>query len=209
MNAHPTHEIEIVELSGDGDVWRLSLFDDRLQLRSHAGTTLDVIRREALPLRLLVVDSLLAPRTIVVSFADGDRRSFQLEVEEFEQFREWLGPPTRADLLIALNRRLRFMLPVGLILMLFALPVLGDPPQTDFIALGMGAALVMLGLLNRYRPSRWLFLFDAAWFCGLSLRILVDITRGASEWWFIFIILGLWLTSSGVTHFRAFRLASD
>ncbi|MCA9520595.1 MAG: hypothetical protein KC609_06465 [Myxococcales bacterium] len=205
---HPIHELEAIELSGDGDLWQLSLYSDRLQLRSHGGTVLDVIRREVLPLRLLVVDSLLAPRTIVVSFSDGDRRSFQLEREEFDQFRGWLGPPTRADLIIALNRRLRFMLPIGLMLMLLSLPIAGDPPKADFIGMGMGAVLVVLGLLNRYKPSRWLFLIDAAWFCGLSLRILFDITRGASEWWFVFIILGLWLTSSGITHFRVYRSAT-
>jgi hypothetical protein len=136
----PLARYEIDEAGTPGLHWELSLYADRICLegpdakRHHIDWTERHERVQAHD-RVLFV-----PRVMFVKLGKKSVM-FQLEPEALAAVKAWIGPPTIEDLKLSLKRRLNWVLPVGILFVLTALPVGGLPWET--VSFGLGLALIL------------------------------------------------------------------
>ena len=135
---------------------------------------------------------------------------FKLESAQAATLDGWLGPPTIKGLKIALRRRLRWGLPIGILFVFSSIPLSADPGAGleavpfDALSAFLGASLIFISFLSRIWPRRILFLMDSVWFSLLALDVAVDIFRGASILW-IFLVCVLFLGAKGsLMEYRRF-----
>jgi hypothetical protein len=189
--------------------WKLTIFPGRLRLESSKGMTAEFYRAE-LPDKVRVVNNILLRRVFVVTL---DRRTtFRLEPDNFQLLQEWIGPPTRADLVNALKRRTSGIFVA--ILYCSAVPVAfskADPGIGNLIAIFYG--LVGLALLFSYliavrAPSRLYFLMDgicAAWWAiTIALYMLPSWSQFSSTRRFLYPLFAVIVIGAALTAFRKY-----
>jgi hypothetical protein len=199
--AEPLASYEIAEATRKDKKWTLSLYPDHLRLQPPEGDPQEVDRAK-LPEQVQMTDGgWLLPPLLFVTLGKK-RLGFRLSPELYADIRSWIGPPTPADLKIALKRRFAWVLPAGFLFMLTALPV-GNLPLEP-VSLGLGLALIVTGMFAKLAPHRILFVLDTLWFSGLaadSVRLLVE---DWSWWRLVLLFLQLKLVESGWREYRRF-----
>jgi hypothetical protein len=145
--------------------WAVSLFTDYFQLETLDGE-LHEVRRAELRERVQTIEGgSLLPRMLVVTL-EKEQVFFRPSPEVFAAFVEWIGPLTLEDLKRGLKRRLRWVIPLGILIVLTSLPI-GNMPG-DPVSLGLGLTLILTGTLAKVWPHRIFFALDSLWFSFLS-----------------------------------------
>jgi hypothetical protein len=176
---------------------KLSLFADLLRVEVAGQPACEVLLAESRDKSELVTGLF---NSLVIKVPK--KRSFQLDREVARAIQGWLGPPTRADLKLALKRRLAYIIPIGLLLAVSALPF-GDLPFHPVIFIE-GMVLVFIGLLSRLNPQRIYFLCDSIWFVTLAVTTTVTTVVDESWWWLIMVALQIALAISGIREYYRF-----
>ncbi len=134
-----------------------------------------------------------------------------LPEETLAYVKEWIGPYTQSDLATELRKRVTYFLPLALFFVMssFACPspratqIAGVPVEP--VTLGLAGLLVLIYLLGRYYPRRFVFLLDAIWWCVFSADIAYDVHLGhGSSISYIFAALGLWFMYGEVRAYFQF-----
>ncbi|MEM8964477.1 MAG: hypothetical protein AAGD38_23525 [Acidobacteriota bacterium] len=191
-DAQPTLHLEVEARIGRQGGWYLHLAPEWLRLIARDTDESVVVTRAEVAQRLMLRGSLLAVEL------DQGRAVFELgDARQVEQVSTWIGPPTTDDLRVAQQRRLRWGIPIGLLILVSALPVAGDASTKvqaeafDPWAAVLGTVLIGLALVVRWRPHRQLFLVEAAWFIGLTVFAAHRLLAIGSLWWILPVIAGL------------------
>jgi hypothetical protein len=196
----PMARYEITEATTPEKKWTLSLYPDYFRLET-ADREPEEVDRAELRQRVQTLDGLILRRVLVVTL--GKKKViFRLQPEAFEAVSEWIGPPTREDLKLSLKRRFSWVLPIGFLFVLTALPI-GDLPWEP-VSLGLGLALILTGTLAKVWPHRIFFALDSLWFSFLAAN---SIWLLANEWnWlqFVLLLVQLALVQGGWREYRRF-----
>lgn len=137
--------------------------------------------------------------------------SSMLPDETLAHVKQWIGPYTHIDLATELRKRVTYFLPLALFFVLssFACPTqratnIGGVP-VEPVTLGLAALLVLIYLLGRFHPRRFVFLLDALWWCVFSADIAYDVHLGyGTSISYLFTALGLWFMYGEVRAYFQF-----
>jgi len=201
----------IAEMSTKKRAYTLTLLADQVQFTDRETGQVEQIWRHQARERIEVHDSLVMRRTIVAKIPK--RVTFKLEPETFAALESWLGVRTRAGLEFELERRMRFMIPIGLLFILGALPLAGVPAvgavgdSLDPRGLALGMGLLVLAGLAKWKPHRLLFLLDGLWFLALAADVAWDVSRGASPLWLVWVVVLLMVAIHPFSLYRRFTAA--
>lgn len=140
------------------------------------------------------------------------RIAWKLDDGQFETVQQWIGPPRQEHLAFALKQRYGLGLPIGLFLILTALPYPGDPAAgldpmpLNVVSTILGGGLIVLWAFSRWRPHPSLFILDAAWFALLALDTVYDIATGESSmWWILFAAVVMVFAQSGLGLYKRYQ----
>ena len=180
--------------------WALLLDADRVRLESLDGTEHEITWAERHE-RVQFHDHFMLRRAIVVK-PRKKKIIFRLEPEAFAAIKAWYGPLTHQDLKVSLKRRFAWVVPLGIVFMLTALPI--DELPWEPLSFGLGLALVLTGIMAKVIPHRVFFALESLWFCLLaanSISTLID------DWkWlqFALLLLQMLLAFRGIREFHRF-----
>lgn len=197
----PMDRYEIAEANSAQTKWTISLFADHFRLETAAREPQEVARSE-LRERVQLFDSGPFLRRVLTVKIGKKRPIFRLSPEAFAAVSDWIGPPTREDLALSLKRRFGWVVPVGVLFVVTALPVAELP--WDPVALVLGAALIVTGLVAKWAPHRVFFALDSLWFSFLSANSIYALVE---EWSWLrlgLLVLQLALVRSGWREYRRF-----
>ena len=204
-----TSTFEVVAEVGRKGAWTVSLNPDSLTIAAADGGESFQIARADAEENAELRESRLTNPFLVVNIPKK-KVVFKLDRDQAEALKEWLGPPTMTGLKVALKRRLRWSIPIGVLFVLASLPFPANPevgleavpfdPVTGFF----GVSLLAIALLMRFWGNRMLFLLDSVWFFLLALNVAVGIARGDSVWWSIIVIVLIFGASSGFSEYKRF-----
>ena len=204
----PTARYEITEAT-TSKKWTLSLYPDHLGLETADGES-HAVERAELRGRVQTIESGLFLRRVLVVTLGKKNVFFRLSPEAFAALSAWIGPPTREDLKLSLKQRFGWVLPIGFLIVLTALPI-GELPWEP-VSLGLGLALILTGTLARMRPHRIFFALDALWFSVLAANSVWLLIQEWSWLRLVFLLVQLALMRSGWRDYRRFapeRMAAE
>jgi hypothetical protein len=181
--------------------WALSLYSDCFQLETLDGEPHEVHRGELRERVQMIDGGLFLPQMLVVTI-EKKKVIFRLSPEAFAAFRAWIGPPTLEDLKLSLKRRLRWVMPLGVLFVLTALPI-GKIPFNP-VSLSLGLALILTGTLAKSWPHRILFALDSLWFSFLAANSIWRLTQDWSWLLLVVLLVQLALVRSGWREYRRF-----
>lgn len=205
--------MELQSLSRRQGTWRIDLGDDAAQLEAVEGGQRITIERGDTAGRLELLDLWGGQAALVLPKGEGRKKlQFRLTPEQREAVDRWIGPRTREHLVVVLRRRYAWAIPFGLLLMLMSLPLPADPeagleavPASPVTAI-LGAALIVMWAIARWRPTPKLLLADTAWFFLLLLSLVADVVAGrSSPWWLLFALFLVVLLRGGLSTYRQFE----
>jgi hypothetical protein len=180
--------------------WTLSLFRDYLKLEPRDGKAYEIDRADV-PERVQKIESWLLRRGLIVTL--GKKKvMFQLPSDAFAAVSAWIGPPTVEDLKVGLKRRLSWVVPIGILFVLSALP-LGDL-DWEPVSLALGLGLILTARLAKLWPHRNFFLIDSLWFASLAAN---SVWLLSQEWTWLrvgLLVLQLACVRSGWREYRRF-----
>ena len=191
----------------------LQKFDEptaRFELYEHAlvVTRLDdkkkrraVIPRQELSRKIRFSAGLFVPRTIYVG-----RRPNMVVVcptaEEQERIIELVGPLHSGFVQTALQR------PLGINTLIAAFLIIAGLPQGELAfnptPVLLGTLLLVVAVVPRIKPHRFLFIIEALWFSGLAAAITKNVTAGDETPWLL--ILSLICMSFAVGRVKQYAL---
>lgn len=187
----------------------LYLEAEQARILMASGETLTITRAQQ-P-ELMQANRMLGGAALVVR-RGKKRLAWKLEEDQIATIEEWIGPPRREHLAFALKQRYGLGLPIGLFLILTALPFPGDPSAGidpmpfNLVSAILGGGLIVLWAFSRWRPHPALFILDAAWFALLALDTVYDIATGTSSmWWLIFAAVVMVFAQSGLGLYKKYR----
>jgi hypothetical protein len=168
----PSASFEIVEAGGKKQTWKLSIVTGAIVLEPPGGPARMIPRTDfptAIdedPLHMFGILAVNGEKKIMLKLPQPAR----------DALLAWLGPPTKVDLVAALQRRYNAMsLAVGALLVVTSLPLLTD--VVDWPILVWGASNFAIWGLVRVAPHRTWLLVDsvintavAAWFAYGMVR---------------------------------------
>ncbi len=202
------NSFEIVAQAGRKGTWRLSLHPDSLELKALQGDeSFEISRSESVEKIELRQSRFFNPMLVV---STPKRIVFQLEPPQLAALNKWLGPPTLQGLKVALKRRLRWALPIGIFFIITSIPLPGDPEAGiesipfDPISAILGFLLAALAIVAKFWPRRILFFFDGLWFSLLSLHVIFNMIQDYSWWWSILVIFLILGAVGGFSEYRRF-----
>ena len=181
--------------------WALSLFTDHFQLETLDGELYEVRRAESRQRVQTIEGGPLLPRMLVVTL-EKEQVFFRPSPEVFAAFVEWIGPPTPEDLKRSLKRRLRWVIPLGILIVLTSLPIGGMPG--DPVSLGLGLTLILTGTLAKVWPHRIFFALDSLWFSFLSANSIWLLIHDWRWLRLLVLLVQLALVRSGFREYRRF-----
>lgn len=206
----PTFDVN--EVGHEKPAWKLSLPPHRLRLDRADGSPPFDVWRDQFPqvMRLLRRFRVLSVKLPL----DGQKPKsvlFQLDDPTFRAVDEFIGPPTPEHLRLELKNRFPFAVIIGVGFVISAFLPTRDSPwvgaghaRFDPYLLGIGAVLVLAGLLSKLVPHRIFFLVDAALFALFAFRSVERILQGGSWMWWLYMLVTAWLAVSNLQQFRRF-----
>jgi hypothetical protein len=141
-------------------------------------------------------------RRVMIAKPQKKKIIFRLDPEAFTAVKAWYGPLTHEDLKVSLKRRLSWVLPVGVLYVLTALPN-GVMPWEP-VGFGLGVALLLTGLLAKMRPHRIFFALESLWFCLLAANSIAMLVDEWGYWRFGLLLLQLILAFQCFQEFHRF-----
>ncbi|HSI35422.1 MAG: hypothetical protein ACAI43_25825 [Phycisphaerae bacterium] len=203
-------EIEVVEM-GTKALWRVAFYADRIRVYPPDGfVPVDAMRdREGVSGTFQVFDNLMMPRTLVLR--RGKRNHiFRLPVEQFAVLREWVGPPSYAQLLAALKQRVGWAIPIGGFFLVIGLLSLAGRASgglaLEWSAVAVGVIMIAGGIGARVRPGAEWFLVDSLAFTVLTVDLVIRLLRHerGGGWWAL-VAFNVVIVLTGVGLFRKYR----
>jgi len=191
-------------------IWKVTLEADALTLAAVDGPpseSIQILRADAE--EKIELHEWLFVRMLVITI-QKERVDVELERSQVALLKEWLGPPTIRRLKVALRRRLKWCLPVGIMFVFTSIPLPADPEvgleavPFDAVSAFLGASLIAITILTRIWFRRILFLLDGVWFSLLALDVTVGIFRGDSLWWAISVIALILGAKGGFSEYQRF-----
>jgi len=191
-------------------IWKVTLEADALTLAAVDGPpseSIQILRADAE--EKIELHEWLFVRMLVITI-QKERVDVELERSQVALLKEWLGPPTIRRLKVALRRRLKWCLPVGIMFVFTSIPLPADPEvgleavPFDAVSAFLGASLIAITILTRIWFRRILFLLDGVWFSLLALDVTVGIFRGDSLWWAISVIALILGANGGFSEYQRF-----
>ena len=172
-----------------GQTWRVTLVDDRLDLRGEDGSTV-ALPREEVDERLHLRHSIGSKPMLHIRHAE-QVLGFRLSDEEFKAIGTWLGRDVTAARAVSSFALVAIL--CGVLWLLVAMPVVsveGEAPQIHWAGLLVGAIALGSGLAARFRPHRGVLVADAAWCTGAAIDTGWKVSIGESS--------SLWLIGSAM-----------
>ncbi len=204
---------EVKALAGRKGFWRITITAEALTFSAREeNESLSILRTEREEKTELHESRFSAPSIFV--YVGKKRVVFKLEKNQLRVLKRWLGPPTIVGLKIALKRRLKWCLPIGILFIIVSIPLPGDPEAGleaipfDVVSAFLGVALVGISLLARIWPRRVWFLLDSIWFLLLAVDVAVSLYQGNSWWWLISLIFLILGAISGFSEYQRFASVS-
>ena len=201
---------EVTAQAGRKGVWTVTLSTDELKIIAVDGSESFQIARADAEEKTELRESRITKPFLIVSFPKK-KVVFQLDHDQVAPYKAWLGPPTMKGLKLALRRRLRWSLPIGVLFVIISIPLPADPETGleavpfDAISAFLGVSLIGLGILSRFWPRRILFFLDGIWFSLLALDVAMGIFTGRdSTWWAILVIVLIFVAKSGFSEYKRF-----
>ena len=201
----PLARFKIHEVGAPTKTWKLFVFRDFLDFEPKDGRPYEIDRDEV-PERIQKMDGMLLRRVLLVKFKNKNV-SFQLSPDDYAAITAWIGPPTEEDLKVALKRRLKWVVPIGILFVIAATPL--GQEEWDAVSLTLGLGLITTAWLAKLWPSRNIFLVDSLWFACLAANSAWLLTK---EWsWFRFgiLVIQLLCIRGGWSEYRRFALENE
>ena len=193
--------------------WEVRLEEQCLVLRSlQTGEIYEVNRFEA---RDKVEVAGLVGKKLFLKVKKPIKAVFELQDEQAELLKEWLGPLTVKQLKAALKLRMGWSFPLGLIFTMFSLPIKWQSASVfmeirfGWTGLALGFLLIGLSVVMRFWPCREFFLVNSGWYLLGGLKILYHIIRGLSWWAGLFLLFCFIFVLDGIAQYRRFERFED
>jgi hypothetical protein len=186
--------------------WDLELYPDFIGLEEPDERWHEIDRADVAE-KVQALDRALFLRRVLVVTLRKKTVFLQLTPESFDAVKAWIGPPTQADLLAALQRRLRWITPIGLLFVFAALPIGGM--DWDVVMLGLGLGLILTARLSKLWPHRVFFAVDALWFLCLAANSVWLLTQEWNGLRLGLLVLQLMLVRSGLKEYHRFAALKD
>ena len=185
-------------------VWHFHQNGAGLSVQSAAGDVRQEFTHEDIPKRFRIFGFKTMGYTLFLKTPATVK--FRLEPVVAGALRLWMGPSGNLNhVKCVLFTRLRFSIFIGGLILLMALPLGGGSDillPTNWFGIGLGAALILLGLLMRFWPTRFLLPFDALWFLAAGGENLYQFAvHGGSPYGLIFVGLALIFSLQGIHLF--------
>jgi len=199
--------LSAVSAKTDEQPWTLHFDGDTLHgTRDDTGESFTVQRDETLE-RLELLDGLFLARALSVK-PPGLQLKF--EVTAYRALKDWIGQ--HRLLRMILRTRLRWDLPIGILFVLLALPISGDPEAgipaipVDWLNALLGALLILSGLLGHRWPHPRYLLLDSFWWAILAAMTLMGLAEGDHKGWILLLLIQLRFCYSGFRDWNRFCL---
>lgn len=202
------HSYTIMEQSMRGKPWHLTIFRDFLRLEA-TGVEAFAVSKDSAPEQVELMRPFMGGAILAVKA--NKRLVFRLDAPQQAAIEQWLGPPTRRTLAIALKKRFSWGLILGVLFIFSSLPIAGDPARGikdlpfDPLSLLLGLVLIALRLVAKIRPNRTLFLVDSIWFLVLAGKVIFDIVQGSNWLWGFVSVVCLMASYSALGLYSRFR----
>ena len=194
--------------SGRKGIWKVTLEADALTLAAvEGGESIQMLRAH------VEVNQVLKEwfsSVFLIFKIEKKEVVFPLEPSHAALFKKWLGPPTIRGLKVALKKRLKWCLPIGILFVFTSIPFPANPEAGleavpfDAVSAFLGASLIAITILARIWFRRILFLLDGVWLSLLALDATVGIFRGDSLWWAISVIALILGAKGGFSEYQRF-----
>ncbi len=183
--------------------WQVELHELGLSFRGE-GQDENVSRDDLSAMKLQATTNMFLLR---IKLAVG-KRLLVLERNDAVTLARWLGPSAGAKALTSPW----FLIFLGILYTVGSLPMDADPvlgipaSPLDPFGLALGLSALLVGVLGKLRPHRFLVLVDTIWIGALALMLGWDVYRGSSMWW---LALAALLGLAVVGHYRLFGVLQE
>lgn len=201
------NRFEARAISGLSGTWTFSFDPEALTLTDREGEPSFRILREDADRMLKLLESIFTESSLFVRI-DKQKSTFRLDKAQVAVLNRWLGKPSVEPLERALQRHLRWGLPIGGLLVIVSVPLPANPEAgieavpADALLASVGISLVAIWVLARIHPRRVWFLIACLWFLVAAAKIGMDILHGDAPLWGILI---LFLLLGSATDFQLWR----
>lgn len=211
----PVGSMQVRAVGGRRGIWKIRLLDDGLEaVRVDAPESYVLGRNEVRKSIQLKRSPLGGTEILFLKF--GQRVvAFTPNSGQLSAIREWMGAPTRDQLLAAIHRTFRWTLPLGILIVLTSLPLSGDtdsgvaPLPADITGIVLGSVLVVQNLVGKVWPSREIFLLDSLWFAIAGAELIRNMVLGMSLLWSPVLIIDFLLVRYHWERYREFKELAD
>lgn len=184
--------------------WSLTFHPSHLSLADAPGAQPYAILREQFKKEVNFMEGMRAlavkqPRKLI----------FKLTPEATDALANWLGKPFLAA--FYLKRRYAWVFPWALVwvggslILLMPTPEGRTPVPFNVTSFLLGVTLLVACGLAKWRPHPILFLVDSLWFASVAINLSISILYGRSAGWLVLVALMVWMTMTGIKHYRRFR----
>jgi hypothetical protein len=199
--------LKALSVSPDKEPWTLELAPGVLRGAATATRASFEIPHADTVERLNLVDGLFLARCISIK---EPKVMLQLDAPGFRTLKDWIGQP----LLLRgiLKMRLQWNFPIGVLFLLLALPLGGDPesgvPAVPFNIVNavLGGLLIVSGLMGQRWPHHRYLLMDSLWWAILGATTITDVLGGAHKAWLLLLLLQVRLCYTGIRDWHRFQL---
>ena len=198
--------IDITEKKGTQS--RLNVYEDHLDYENPSESQQFSIARGEAAKKVIFSESVLSPR--VVAFHFEKKKTYRFPQEDYNFLWNWMGPMTRERVKTALRSRFKWILPIGILFMIFSAPLPADPSSGTAavpfspVSFGLGVTLILMSLVSRAMAHRVFFLADTLWFLALAGLLIKDVSGGGSALWLAFAALQVVCAWDGFQLFRRY-----
>ena len=206
MNEANTFYVSATE--GRKGIWKVTLEADALTLAAVEGGESIQMQRGDVEVNAVLLEWFFL--VFLIFKIEKKKVGFKLEPSHAALFKKWLGPPTIRGLKVALKKRLKWCLPIGILFVFTSIPFPANPEAGleavpfDAVSAFLGASLIAITILARIWFRRILFLLDGVWLSLLALDATVGIFRGDSLWWAISVIALILGAKGGFSEYQRF-----
>jgi len=176
----PLARFKIHEVGTPAKRWKLFVYRDFLEFEPRDDGRSYEIDRDEVPELVQKMEGGLFLRRVLMVKLGSKNVAFQFSPDDFAAVSAWIGPLTEEDLKVTLKRRLKWILPIGILFVFAALPV--GEMDWDPVSLALGLGLITTAWLAKLWPHRNIFILDSLWFACLAAN---SVWMLSQEWsWF-------------------------